>query len=75
MGKARRGMVVVGDGSYIPVNFFDVPIRIGGIELTATIGFSERLGVGFNLLGRRGVFDLFIVCFNDREEKVTFQEL
>ena len=74
MEKGRRGMVVVGDGSYIPVNFFNIPIRIADIELTATIGFSERLGVGFNLLGRKGVFDLFIVCFNDREEKVTFQK-
>jgi len=49
-----------------------IPIKI---ECTAEIGFSERLGVGFNLLGRKNIFDLFKVCFSDREEKVTFQKL
>jgi len=73
--QGKRTMVVVGDGSYIPVYLFKIPVSIGEIELTAEIGFSERLGVGFNLLGRKDIFDLFRVCFSDREEKVTFQKL
>jgi hypothetical protein len=68
-------MVVVGDGSYIPVYLFRIPVSIGEIEFTAEIGFSERLGVGFNLLGRRDFFDIFRVCFSDTEGKVTFQKL
>lgn len=33
------------------------------------------LGVGFNLLGRAGVFNQFEVCFNDHARKVTFQPI
>jgi len=37
------------------------------------VGFSEKLGVGFNLLGRAGVFDRFKVCFQERERVLTFE--
>jgi hypothetical protein len=73
--SGRRQMIVVGDGSFIPTFFHDLPVQIGGIEITAPIGFSERLGVGFNLLGRTGVFNRFEVCFNDHNCKVTFQSI
>jgi hypothetical protein len=71
----RRQMIVVGDGSYIPAFIHDLPLQIGDSRITAPIGFSERLGVGFNLLGRTGVFDRFEVCFNDHTRKVTFQPI
>lgn len=71
----RPQMIVVGDGSFIPTFFHDLLIQIGTFQVTAPIGFSERLGVGFNLLGRTGVFDQFEVCFNDRARRVTFQQL
>ena|SRR5262245_50350792 len=73
--SGRRQMVVVGDGSYIPTFIHEIPIQLGASQITVPIGFSERLGVGFNLLGRAGVFDQFEVCFNDRARKVTFQQL
>jgi len=73
--RGRRQMIVVGDGSYIPTFIHDLAIQIGTLQITAPIGFSERLGVGFNLLGRSGVFDQFQVCFNDRSRRVTFQSL
>jgi len=71
----KKTMVVVGDGNHIPVYLFQIPVSIGEIEFTAEVGFSDRLGVGFNLLGRRDFFDIFKVCFSDREEKVTFHKL
>jgi predicted aspartyl protease len=73
--RGRRQMIVVGDGSYIPTFIQDLPIQIGDTQITAPIGFSERLGVGFNLLGRAGVFTQFEVCFNDHDRKVTFQPI
>jgi len=73
--SGRRQMVVVGDGSYIPTFIHDVSIQVGTFQITIPIGFSERLGVGFNLLGRVGVFNQFEVCFNDRARKVTLQQL
>ena len=73
--SGRPQMIVVGDGSFIPTFIHDLPIQIGATQITAPIGFSERLGVGFNLLGRTGVFDQFQVCFNDRSRRVTFQQI
>ncbi len=71
----RLQMIVVGDGSFIPTYFHDLTVRIGEWQVTAPIGFSERLGVGFNLLGRTGIFDQFQVCFNEHIRKVTFQKI
>jgi predicted aspartyl protease len=73
--SGRRQMIVVGDGSYIPTFIHDLPVQIGDSQITAPVGFSERLGVGFNLLGRTGVFDQFEVCFNDHARIVTFQPI
>jgi len=73
--SGRRQMIVVGDGSYIPTFIHDLPLQIGTSQITAPIGFSERLGVGFNLLGRTGVFNHFEVCFNDHARKVAFQPI
>lgn len=73
--RGRRRMMVVGDGSFIPVYLHDLSIHIDAWEITVPVGFSERLGIGFNLLGRTGVFDQFQVCFNDRTYRVTFQKL
>jgi len=73
--KGRRQMIVVGDGSYIPTYFHDLQLKIGERKINAPIGFSERLGVGFNILGRTGIFDKFQVCFNDHDRKVNFQEI
>jgi gag-polyprotein putative aspartyl protease len=73
--SGRRQMIVVGDGSYIPTFIHDLPVQIGDTQIAAPIGFSERLGVGFNLLGRSGVFEHFEVCFNDHSRKVTFEPI
>jgi len=73
--SGRPQMIVVGDGSFIPTFIHNLAIRIGDSEITAPVGFSERLGVGFNLLGRTGVFNRFEVCFNDHTRKVTFQPI
>ncbi len=73
--SGRRQMIVVGDGSYIPTYIHNLPVQIGDVQITVPIGFSERLGVGFNLLGRTGVFNHFEICFNDHARKVTFQPI
>lgn len=73
--NGKLQMIVVGDGSFIPTYFHNLSIQIGEWQVDAPIGFSERLGVGFNLLGRKGVFDQFRVCFNDHTRKVSFQKI
>lgn len=70
----KKGMTMVGDGNLIPVFFHKLDIEIGGILFRATIAFSTNLGVGFNLLGRKDIFDRFEVVFNDPKRLITFRE-
>lgn len=70
--KGKQGFATVGDGSLIPVFFHNLPVKLGNIPFKATIGFSPRLGVGFNLLGRKDIFERFIVIFDDVKKTVSF---
>lgn len=70
--SGRRTYVQVGDGSFIPVYLHDLEIQVGKHRLTAPLGFSDRLGVRFNLLGRVGIFNHFKVCFDEESFVVTF---
>jgi len=68
--NGRKIMIRVGDGKLIPVYLHKLPVQFAGHKLTATLGFSEYLGVGFNLLGRVDFFSRFRICFNDQEKIV-----
>jgi hypothetical protein len=70
--KVKPAYVTVGDGSLMPVFYHILPIKIGTINLRATIGFSDRLGVGFNLIGRKDIFSRFDVTFSDSAKTITF---
>ena len=69
--KGEPSSVVVGDGSVIPVFIHWLPIKIGHISFKASIGFSPRLKIGFNLLGRKDIFDRFKVVFDERNKKIN----
>ena len=62
--------VVVGDGSKIKVFIHNLEIRMADKEFSAVIGFSHRLGIGFNVIGQENIFDNFRICF-DRKSKVV----
>ena len=64
----------VGDGGFIPTYLNDLDIQLGVEKFTATIGFSEKLGIGFNLLGRVSIFNRFKVCFDEKRYLVTFEK-
>lgn len=68
----ERILAVVGDGSFIPIYLHMVGICIGEDEFGMKIGFSRKLGVGFNLLGM-DVFDRYRVIFDNRVKKVIFE--
>lgn len=70
--KGKPASAIVGDGNLIPVFYHILTIKIGNISFPATIGFSPRLGVGFNLLGRKDIFEQFIVIFDDVKKIVSF---
>lgn len=70
--KGKREFVKIGDGSFIEVFAFRLPVKLAGREFEAKVGFSRSLGVGFNIIGRRNIFDRFRVCFDDLEKFVEF---
>ena len=70
--KGKAGHIVVGDGNVMPVYFYNLPVMIGPVTFDAIIGFSPKLGVGFNLLGRRSVFERFVVIFDDVKRQIFF---
>ncbi len=74
MNSGRRLMIVVGDGSFIPVYLHKLTVQIGEVEFMTEIGFSSHLGIGFNLMGRKDIFNNFTVCFNDNKGIVSFHK-
>jgi len=64
--------VKIGDGSEIKVYIHELNVRIAGEEFKARIGFSERLGIGFNIIGRLDIFWKFMICFNEKKGFVEF---
>lgn len=73
--KGKEIFITVGDGSSIPVYLHNFPVRIGEVSFRATIGFSPRLGVGFNLIGRKDFFSHFDITFSDTSKAITFLPL
>lgn len=64
--------VTVGDGSQIKVYLHQIKIQVAAKEFESTIGFSEDLGIGFNVIGRLDIFDRFRICFDEEEKIVEF---
>jgi len=71
--KGRKMLAVVGDGSFIPFYLHRLQVRLGEDEFTMEVGFSPKLGVGFNLLGM-DLFDRYKVTFDNKAKKVIFEK-
>ncbi len=69
--NGRRILIQVGDGGLIPVFLHDLEIQVGQYRFTAPVGFSDRLGIRFGVLGRSGIFDRFRICFDEKRLVVT----
>ena len=72
--QAQTKTLKAADGNFIPAYLFRLPIQIADRRLRAAIAFSDKLKIGFNLLGRQSIFSAFEeVVFNEREKKVIFR--
>jgi len=71
LSRGARRYMALGNGSVIPITLHRVRVRFAGMEFSVPAGFSDALKVGFNLLGRAGFFDRFVMCFNDRSRVLT----
>jgi len=70
--EGKRMLAVVGDGSFIPLYLHKVQMKLEEDEFEMEIGFSAKLGVGFNLLGM-DLFDRYKVTFDNAAKKVVFE--
>lgn len=75
LSHAKRRYISLGNGSVIPIYLEHIKVRFAGQEFLAPAGFSDALRVGFNLMGRAGFFDRFLMCFNDRARVLTASPL
>ncbi len=74
ISRAKERMFVVADGSFIPAKLIKFPIEIGGRRKIAEVAFSDRLNIGFNLLGRKDVFEGFDeVIFREARREVELR--
>ncbi|MBI4663171.1 MAG: aspartyl protease family protein [Verrucomicrobia bacterium] len=71
--RGRKVLAQVGDGGLIPVHLHKLMMQIGDTQFVTEVGFSEKLGVSFNLLGRLGVFEHFKICFHEKRKVVSFE--
>ena len=69
----NRISLQVGDGSLLLIYLHELEMQLGGERFSCPVGFSPRLGVDFNVLGKRGVFDRFKICFQQDPELITFE--
>jgi len=65
--KGEKVYVQVGDGGLIPIFLHVVDLQLRHYRFSGQIGFSQHLGVSFNLIGRVPLFEHCIVCFDDRQ--------
>ena len=73
LDKSNKQYIKVGDGSYISVYLVILPVRIMNVEFEAHIGFSEELGIGFNIMGRKDFFRKFTICFCEERSIIQFK--
>lgn len=62
-------------GKSIPVYVHRLRVQVGPHKFHANLGFSDEMGVGFNLLGREDFFSRFDITFSDVNRRVTFQPI
>jgi hypothetical protein len=71
--EGERVQVQVGDGGFIPVYLHELDVPVRQYRFSGRIGFSDYLGIQFNLIGRIPLFDQFVICFDDRRGVVGLE--
>ena len=70
METGQERYLITGDGGSILIYLHKIGIDIGECEFNAMVGFSDRLGIGFNILGRKDAFERLIFCFDDKKSEL-----
>lgn len=72
--KCKR-IPLKGIGGSITAYIHDVLLVIGNRTIETEVAFSKELEMKINVIGREGIFDNFLVCYNDKEKKISLTEL
>ena len=64
--------ITVGDGGIIPVYIHPLTVKIEDLTLRGVIGFSDRLGTGINIIGRKDIMDTSMVCFDGVKKEIVW---
>ena len=67
--------MVLGDGNKLKVYLHNIEISIANKNFIAVIGFSNGIGIGFYIVGRKTIFDKFLVIFNEKQRWIEFKPL
>lgn len=51
-----------------------IPMRLDHKKFDCYIAFSNELDVSFNILGRNNFFLLFLITFNEKNQKILIEE-
>ena len=71
LNRVKRRYIELGNGSVLPIYLAMIRVKFAGDEFKVPAGFSDALHTGFNLLGRAGFFDRFLISFNERARVLT----
>ncbi|PIV57150.1 hypothetical protein COY52_10400 [Candidatus Desantisbacteria bacterium CG_4_10_14_0_8_um_filter_48_22] len=71
---ARKQMFVVGNGGFIPGYIINIYMQIAECRFKTDVAFSDKLNVGFNLIGRKGIFENFSeIIFRENKKEIEFK--
>ena len=73
--RGRRLDTIGWNGARMTIYLHRVGLTIADFHVSATVGFSADLQIGFNLLGRYSIFDQLQFCFNDRLRAVLVSSI
>lgn len=73
--QGKKIYLQVGDGSLIPVYLNLLTVQLGSVRFLCRVGFSDRLNVNMNILGKADIFDKFEICFLQSQHRLTFKEI
>ncbi len=70
--NGEKDEMIVGDGNALTVYIHTLTLSIAGKEFSARVGFSKGIGVNMDIIGRKDLFNHFVVCFDEEEKSITF---
>ena len=70
--SGKRNDIVVGDGGTIVIYLHDLKIKIGKLEIIGKIGFSDRIGLGIDILGMEGMMNEYLICLDGKNKELVW---